>query len=269
MSRADAGRTFRDRVRQRETIFGAFVKTPTVHAIEILGASGYDFVVIDAEHALFDRCSIDACVLAARAVAIAAIVRVRSRDPASIGDALDAGAAGVMIPHLTSAEVTLEAVRACRYWGSRGYSNSPRAGGYGERGMWEHIDKSDAETFVLGMIEDPEAIDAIDGILGVPGLDAIFIGRGDLGAAYRDRTSGAPQVKTTTGRVIVAAARLGTPTFLLVSDGREAAAFAHQGVCGFILGSDQGFLRQAASSSLLGVRSAIANCASDKGSRGK
>ncbi|MGE0802509.1 MAG: HpcH/HpaI aldolase/citrate lyase family protein [Lautropia sp.] len=254
MSVATDWRSFRNRVGQGERVFGTFIKTPTTHAIEILAACGYDFVVIDAEHAPFDRQAIDTCVLAARASGTTSIVRVQSRRAADIGDALDAGATGVMIPHLTSADVAREAVEACRYSGRRGYSNSPRAGDFGGRSMWGHIDLADAQTTIIGMVEDPEGVEAIDRIVQVPGLDAIFIGRGDLGAAYRDRAPGSPRVQEATDRIVTAAARRGLPVFLMPGGAEDAAAYASRGVRGFIIGSDQGFLRSAALSSLAAVR---------------
>lgn len=247
---------FRDRVLQGDTVFGAFIKTPSSHGTEIVGGAGYDFVLIDAEHAPFDRVATDACILAARAVGTAAIVRVPS--PAHILGALDDGAAGVMVPHLTSAAATREVVEACRYAGRRGFSNSPRAGDYGARSAWEHMDAADREVLVLGMVEDPEAVERADEILAVDGLDAVFIGRGDLTAALRDRESGAPRVKAATLRVMQAAKRAGKPVFLLTSGAKEAAEYAALGASGFVLGSDQGFMRTAASATLRQYQSALA-----------
>jgi 2-keto-3-deoxy-L-rhamnonate aldolase RhmA len=246
---------FRDRVLRCETVYGAFVKTPTTHAIEILGGAGYDFVLIDAEHAPFDRVTTDTCILAARAAGAAPLVRVASPD--QILGALDDGAFGVMVPHLTSAAVARDIVATCRYAGRRGYSNSPRAGGYGVRGTWEHLDASDAEVLVLGMVEDPSGVDEVEQIVAVEGLDAIFVGRGDLTAAYRDREAGTPTVRAATQRVIDACRREGKPVFLLTANSREATEYAALGVSGFVIGSDQGFLRSAATSLLRDYRTAL------------
>ena len=239
---------FRDRVLQRQTVCGTFIKTSTSHSIEIIGGAGYDFVLIDAEHAPFDRVTTDTCILAARAVGTAPLVRVPS--PEHILGALDDGAFGVMVPHLTSAAVARDVVALCRYAGKRGFSNSPRAGDYGVRGTWEHLDASDREVLVIGMVEDPEAVECVDEILAVDGLDAVFIGRGDLTAAYRDREPGAPRVKAAALRVVAAANRVGKPVFVLTANAKEAAEFAALGVSGFVTGSDQGFLRAAATATL-------------------
>jgi 2-keto-3-deoxy-L-rhamnonate aldolase RhmA len=242
---------FREHVLKRETVYGTFIKTSTTHSIEIIGGAGYDFVLIDAEHAPFDRVTTDACILAARAVGTAPLVRVPS--PEHILGALDDGAFGVMVPHLVSAAYTREMVDLCRYSGKsgkRGFSNSPRAGNYGARTTWEHIDASDKEVLMLGMVEDPEGVEKVDEIVAVEGLDAVFIGRGDLTAAYRDREAGAPQVKAATLKVIEACKRHNKPVFMLTASAKEAVEYAALGVTGFVTGSDQGFMRLAATAAL-------------------
>ncbi len=246
---------FRERVLKRETVYGTFIKTSTSHSIEIIGGAGYDFVLIDAEHAPFDRVTTDTCILAARAVGAAPLVRVAS--PNDILGALDDGAFGVMVPHMTSAKATKEIVDLCRYAGKRGFSNSPRAGDYGVRTTWEHIDASDKEVLLLGMIEDPEAIDRADEIVAVEGLDAVFIGRGDLTAAYRDREAGSPKVKAATLKVLEACKRHNKPAFLLTASAKEAAEYSALGVSGFVTGSDQGFMRTAATAALREYQAAI------------
>ena len=104
--------TLRRRLLAREHLIGTFVKTPTTHATEILGALGFDFVVIDEEHAPFDRMAIDAALLAARAAGTAALVRVQSAT--SILSVLDCGATGVLVPHVASAARAREVAATCR-----------------------------------------------------------------------------------------------------------------------------------------------------------
>ncbi len=246
---------FRTRVLNRDTLYGTFIKTSTTHSIEIIGGAGYDFVLIDAEHAPFDRVTTDTCILAARAAGAAPLVRVAS--PNDILGALDDGAFGVMVPHITSAKTAKDIVDLCRYSGKRGFSNSPRAGDYGARTTWEHIDAADKEVLLLGMIEDPEAVEKADEIVAVGGLDAVFIGRGDLTAAYRDREAGAPKVKAATLKVIEACKRNNKPVFLLTANAKEAAEYAALGVSGFVTGSDQGFMRIAAAAALKDYQSTV------------
>jgi staphyloferrin B biosynthesis citrate synthase len=242
---------FRQRLlSSKEPLFGTFIKTPSPHATEIIGALGFDFVIIDAEHAPLDRGTVDHILLAAKAAGIASLVRVPATTPHHILAPLDDGAAGVVAPHISSAAKARELVDSSRYARNRGFSNSPRAGGYGERSIWEHVDAADQEISVIAMIEDPEAVEDIEAILAVDGLDAIFIGRGDMSVAMNDRLSGAPGVRLATERVIEAARQAQVAVLLLASTPAEAAEFRQLGVTGFVLSSDQGFMRAAAAQAL-------------------
>ena len=242
-----ASDSFRARLLAGELMLGTFIKTPTTHATEILGGVGFDFVVIDEEHAPFDRVTIDTVLLAARASHIAGIVRVAEPTPAKLLAVLDDGAAGVLAPHVFSVEKAKDMVAACRYrGGKRGFSNSPRAGGYGKLGVWDHVDKADASATVIAMIEDPEALDVIDAIVAVEGLDGVFIGRGDLTVAMGATGSADPRVRAAAEKIIAAARRAGKPVCIMVADAKEAQDWRALGASAFIVASDQGFMRQAA-----------------------
>jgi 2-keto-3-deoxy-L-rhamnonate aldolase RhmA len=104
------------------------------------------------------------------------------------------------------------------------------------------------------MIEDPAGVEAIDDIVAVDGLDALFVGRADLAVAYGDRDPSRPRVTEATRRVLAAAEGVGKPTCLLVSGAEEARALRQQGASAFILSSDQGFMRQAALAALRASR---------------
>lgn len=250
-------RSFRSRLGAGKRLLGTFLKTPSVHATEILGGAGFDFVVIDAEHAPFGRVDIDLMLLAARAAGIASLVRVQSADPPGILSVLDSGAAGILVPHVATPEVLRGVVRACRYQeGSRGFSNSPRAGDYGARGIREHIEAADAAVSVLAMIEDPGAIDRLDDIFAVEGFHGAFIGRGDLAARLGAGSVDAPEIRDTVARISGAAKRHGVPLLAHVgsASSEEAAWLADAGVTGFIVSSDQGLLRQAALANRMAFR---------------
>ncbi len=242
-------RRFRARLTGRERLLGTFLKTATGHATEILGAAGFDFVVVDAEHAPFSRNDIDLLMLAARAAGIASIVRVPTADESHLLTALDCGAAGVIVPHVDSAAKLRTIVSACRYHGgTRGFSNSPRAGEYGALGFADHITNADASTAVLAMIEDPEAIDRLDEIFAVEGLSAGFIGRGDLSARLGAPNVSDPSVSAIVARIADAARRHDIPLIAHVAlgDDPDIAPLAEAGVTGFLVSSDQGLLRRGA-----------------------
>ncbi|MBI1173540.1 aldolase [bacterium] len=242
--------TFRQRFLSGERLYGSFLKVPATQPAEILGAIGFDFVVVDEEHSPFSRETTDRIILACRAWGIASVVRVQSADPAALLSVLDCGADGVLVPHVSSAATARAVVAACRYRpGRRGFAPTTRAGGFGAAAMDVHIAAEDARVTVIAMIEDPEAIDRIDEILAVEGLDGVFIGRGDLAAAYGGMGLGAAEVRVATAKVI-AAARPRHRVAVLPGSPEDAAELAGQGASAFILSSDQGFLRSAALAAL-------------------
>ena len=244
-------RDFRRRLKAREHLLGTFIKTPTSHATEILGLLGFDFVVFDQEHAALGREALDVMVLAARASNIAGIVRVGEPTDANILSVLDCGAAGILVPHVDTAEKAEAIAAASRYRGGRrGFANTTRAGEFGGLSFSEHMDRQDFEVCCIAMIEDVQALDQIDRIVRVDGIDAIFIGRGDLTA-----TLGAPSMTSSeTQRVvepIMAAAReVGMPIIMLCPDRKDAATMHALGATAFMVSSDHGFMRSAAISAL-------------------
>ncbi len=248
-----AGDRFRRRFLAAEDLVGSFIKTPTVHATEILGDLGFDFVVVDEEHAPIDRGQTELILLAARAVGTAAIVRVPGT--ARILGALDDGAAGVLVPHIASAAAAREMVAACRYrGGKRGFSNSPRAGRYGGLGMAAHVERQDALVTAIAMIEDPEALDQIEAIMATPGLDGVFIGRGDLAVALDAAGPNAPAVRAAVEKICAAARAAGKIVCIMVGGADEAAGFRGMGATAFIVATDQAFLRTAAAAALADFR---------------
>jgi len=238
---------FRDRFRQGEKLVGTFIKNTDGRSVEILGLCGLDFVVVDAEHAPFDRGSVDLCLLAARASATAGVVRVAELNAAHILAALDSGAEGVLVPHIASVAQARLAVEAARYRGGRrGFSNSPRAGAYGGAGMVDHIARSDAAVTVIAMIEDAEALEQIDAIVAVDGIDGFFVGRGDLAVALGAAHPNTPEISAAVETICAAARAVNKPVCVMIGAAADAKPFQAMGVTAFIVSSDQGLMRQAA-----------------------
>ena len=242
---------FRRRLTTGEKLSGTFIKTPSGHATEIFGDLGYDFVVIDEEHAPFDRLAIDQALVSARAAHIAALVRVASASPSNLLSVLDAGAVGVLVPHVSSAQQAADVAAACRYkGGGRGFSNSPRAGRYGGLSLQQHVEHADSITTVVAQIEDPGALDQIDAIAAVDGIDALFIGRGDLAVAMGAGSPEAPEIRAAAERISTAARCAGKPVMVFVGSNKDALAMREIGANAFIFSSDQGLMRQAAGRAL-------------------
>jgi 2-keto-3-deoxy-L-rhamnonate aldolase RhmA len=244
-------RDFRRRLKAREHVLGTFIKTPTTHATEILGHLGYDFVVFDQEHAPLGREALDMMILGARASNVAGIVRVGEPSDANILSVLDCGAAGILVPHVDTADKARAIVRASRYRGGRrGFANTTRAGHFGGISFAEHMDRQDSEVTVVAMIEDLAAIGNIDTIVRVEGLDAIFVGRGDLTAALEAPSMTSPETRRVVEPIMAAARAVNLPIIMLCPDRKDAADMHALGATAFMVASDHGFLRSAAAAAL-------------------
>ena len=129
----DRIQSFRTRLKDQLPLIGTFVKTPSPVICELLSHARLDVVCLDAEHAPFGRIEIDGCIAALRAADQPSLVRVSADTPADIRNALDAGATGILVPHVKSVEQAAAIVHASRYGeGGRGYSGSAGGGLWGQ-----------------------------------------------------------------------------------------------------------------------------------------
>jgi staphyloferrin B biosynthesis citrate synthase len=237
----------RRRMLAGERLLGTFIKLPAAPAVEVIAAAGFDFVVIDAEHAPLGRAEVDHLLLAAKAARIPALVRVSPVTAATISAALDDGAAGIVAPHIASAQAARALARAARFrGGGRGYSGTTRSAGYGAAGMAETIAAADAATSVVAQIEDAEALDVLDAIMAEPGLDVIFLGRADLAVALGASGVDHPAVTSAVERIAASARAAGKPLMAFTTGTTEMDALLALGVTVFVVGSDQGFIAQQA-----------------------
>jgi 2-keto-3-deoxy-L-rhamnonate aldolase RhmA len=225
---------------------GTFVKIPWPPVLELLALAGLDFVVVDAEHAPFDRQDIDMMVLAGRACGMPVAVRVPSDNAAVLLSVLDVGAAAVVVPHVDSAAQAREVVARCRYRGGvRGFSSSPRAAGYGTRKMAQALADGDSAV-VICQIESAQAVQEAAAIAQTDGVGALFIGRADLALSMGFDNTAAPQVDEAVAHVIAAAHAAGKTVAMAVGGAAERERYAAMGASWFVVGSDQSFLRQGA-----------------------
>jgi 2-keto-3-deoxy-L-rhamnonate aldolase RhmA len=237
---------FRDRLRSGDLLAGTWVKTPHPHVVEVLSFSSLDCLVLDAEHAPFDRAALDLCILAARAGGKTVLVRPQSASHEHILNALDCGADGVILPHICSAADAEDAVKACHYVsGGRGYAGSSRAAGYTTKGMAKH--RADAASVtIIAQIEDVEGVDNIEAIAAVDGIDALFIGRADLTISYAAQTLDDMIVVDAVDRIVAAGKAAGRTTGMFLGRVGDVGMWREKGASLFILGSDQDFLLQGA-----------------------
>lgn len=235
------------RIATREQLVGSFVKTPSPMLCEVLGKTDLDLLCLDAEHSPFDRLVQDQCLYALRNEGMPALVRVPSAAPEYTLNALDCGATGVVIPHVTSPELAEKVAAAAHFGaGGRGYAGSTRAAAYTTKPMANHIADSAAQSVVIAQIEDIEALDAIDEIATVEGIDCLFIGRIDLTVALGADSPADPVVVQAVEKICQSAVNAGRPVGMFVGNLDEIPRWQAAGASLFLLSSDHGFLMQGA-----------------------
>jgi 2-keto-3-deoxy-L-rhamnonate aldolase RhmA len=235
-----------ERLRAGELIAATWVKTPHPHVLEVLAFSGLDAVVLDAEHAPFDRAAIDLAVLAAKAGGIPLLVRIPSDAPEAILQALDSGADGIIVPHIRSAAQAEALVRHSHYGpGGRGFAGSSRAAGYTTLGMAKTKEAA-RKVVIVGQIEDAEAVDQAGAIAAIEGIDAIFIGRIDLTVSLGCDSPDDPPVVAAVRGVCTACRKAGRAVGMFLSRPEDVPQWRDEGVSLFILSSDQDFILKGA-----------------------
>jgi 2-keto-3-deoxy-L-rhamnonate aldolase RhmA len=236
-------REFRQRVRDGAVLIGTFIKTASHQVAEIVGAAEMDFAIVDAEHAPFDLMTLDRMVLAGRGASLPCLVRVAELAAAPIGQVLDLGAAGIVVPHVASADAAWRCVAAAKYGaGQRGFSPSTRAGGYGTLDPAAYRATADRESAVWCQIEDAAALPQLDAIAAIDGVDCLFIGRADLAASLGVDGPRHPQVVAAVKATAEASRRQGRTIGIFIADTAEIPELLALGITIFVCGSDQSFI---------------------------
>ncbi|MFN8559845.1 MAG: aldolase/citrate lyase family protein [Dehalococcoidia bacterium] len=174
--------TTKAKLAEGKVVFGGIVSGYAPEIVELLGAIGYDFVMLDCEHGSIGLDQLENLVRAAEVFGITPIARVPDHADATILRALDRGVQGVIVPHVNTAERARAVARAARYYpeGHRG-AGGGRAHDYNvalnrqQSAAWLN-----AQTLVIPMVEETEAVDNLDAILAVPGVDVLHVAAGDL-----------------------------------------------------------------------------------------
>ena len=153
--------------------------------VEIIGHAGFDAAFIDMEHTSFDLRDVQLMVMAAERVGVTPIVRPPGFDPAFLLRLLDMGVQGLQIPHISDANAARAVVQAVRYppIGERGIAGATRASNFGAIPLVEHMKQSNDEITIAIMIEDMPALEQIDEIAQVEGIDIVAIGPSDMSRA--------------------------------------------------------------------------------------
>ena len=241
--------------REGKAAIGAWLALGSPITAEIIANLGFDWIVIDTEHGSIDIETTQSIIQAVSTTNTVPMVRVPWNDPALIKRALDAGAYGLVIPMVNTREEAIKAVQASRYppMGARSYGG-PRVRLYGGDDYFYH---SNEEIALIVQVEHIDAVENIDEILTVEGVDAFFIGPNDLAASMGIKLgldNSDTKFKEAVDKVVAAGKRHKMPGGIFVSGPEAANQRIEQGFQFITLGSDEGFLRSAASSALSKVK---------------
>jgi 4-hydroxy-2-oxoheptanedioate aldolase len=215
--------SLRERLRSGPPLLATFSIIPAIEVVELVGLAGFDAIIIDLEHGAHGSEALGPLILAAKARGIYPLVRVRTSRPSEIGAALDAGAAGVIVPQIGSLSEAEKAVRAARFApeGNRGANPFVRAADYSGRLEW--FAEANRDAAILLMIEGQSALLAAHEIASLPTLDGIFVGPMDLSHALGvPGDMGNPKVVDAI-RIVIAACKANDITAGIFAGTPEAA----------------------------------------------
>jgi 4-hydroxy-2-oxoheptanedioate aldolase len=172
---------FREALAQDTSLLMAWVTSGVPFVVEQMGEAGYDAVLIDQQHGFGGPGTLVNCLIAARAAGLPAVVRPLTADAGLIGAALDTGAQGVVVPLIESPADVEACVRAAKYPPHGQRSWGPYRGKLDVEG--DYTERSKDWTLVAVQIETRGAMDSLDDILKVDGLDMVLVGPNDLSMA--------------------------------------------------------------------------------------
>ena len=172
------------KLKNGQKTIGGFLQTLSPIAAEIMAQAGFDWLIVDLEHAPGDFANLQAQLQAMNGSGVVPFARAPWNDMVAIKRILDTGVMGVLVPYVNTREEAEAAVAACKYppQGVRGVAGSPRAAGYTGNTM-PYLSSANNETIVMIAVETLEAVENLDEILEVDGLDGIFIGPVDLASS--------------------------------------------------------------------------------------
>jgi 4-hydroxy-2-oxoheptanedioate aldolase len=233
-----AGTTVRRRMEGGEGLVGTFVQGHDPAAMELLGGLGLDLLCVEAEHSAMGPETIRGLVAAAQLGGAPALVRVSGNDATAIAGALDAGAQGIVVPRVDSAAEAAAAVASTRYppVGARGLGPG-RAAAYGGD-IPAYLARANADLLLAVQVETRAAVDDLDSLLEVDGVDMFFVGPGDLACSLGIADPRDPELLRTIESILARATAAGRLTGIFAADPEAAKRWRAAGADLVILGSD-------------------------------
>ena len=247
----------RQRVLSGEILAGTFLNLGSHMTVEIAGRAGFDWLLIDMEHGTGDLPQLVHQLQAADCTSAAPLVRIAWNEAPRFKRVLDLGPSGVMVPWVCNGEEARQAVAAMRYppQGIRGAASFNRACEFG-RNFEEYFSRASESLLTIVQIESPQAVDHIDEIASVNGVDVLFVGPLDLSVNLgAPKKFDNPAFRSAIGKVISACRKYGKAPGILLWSSEQLPQAVADGFTFIGLGSDGAAVATAMNqwSSLLGA----------------
>lgn len=237
--------SLRDALETDTPLLMAWVTLGVPYIVEAMGEAGHDLVLVDQQHGLGNPADMVNCLVAARAAGLPALVRPLTADAGLIGAALDAGAQGVLCPLVETAADVEACVRAAKYPPRGQRSWGPYRGKLMVEGDYTELSRD--WTFLAVQIETRAAMDNLDDILDVDGLDMVLVGPNDLALALTGtRDIRAKAVMDACDQILQKAREASVYTAIFANDLDYAKPFAKAGWDVITVGTDMSLLSGAA-----------------------
>jgi 4-hydroxy-2-oxoheptanedioate aldolase len=237
------------KLRAGEVSVGSWLNLASPLAAEAMAAEGFDWLTVDTEHGPWGIGEMTNAIRAIEARGVVPLARSWSHSPEVLARILDAGALGVVVPHVSTAEEATALARAVRFppAGERS-SGSTRAAT-----LADYVDRANDEILLIPMIEDPAGVDNIEAIMAVDGVDAALVGTSDLALAMgirREEVAGNAEHERMVMRVLEGCRNVGKAAGVPVGDAAAANRWIARGFQFIDLSNDLAMLRATARSQL-------------------
>ncbi len=251
--------TVKQRLAEGLPTVGQWISLPSPSVVELLASFQPDWLLIDTEHSPAEGETVEHALRAMAGTGVVPLVRVAGNDPVLIKKALDRGAYGVVVPLVNTQERAQAAVAAAKYppEGVRGVAGS-RANRYGVD-LPDYFAQWNSQVLVICQVETAEALENIDAIAAVPGIDVLFIGPNDLSANLNlFRQFDNPEFKRAVDRILTAATRHRIAAGYMAGNADEVLERIDQGFRFVSAGSDTRLLAAAASAAFGKIKAGLA-----------
>ena len=238
------------------SLLGTWLKIPSLATVEMMGRAGFDFLVIDMEHAPHSLDQVYSFIFAAQACGMAAVVRLPDHGGADIQRLLDAGADGLLAPRMTSVEMAERLTRQMVFSprGERGLGSTSRAGSWGLAPMQDYLKRGDEQCLRMVQLEDWKSVSAVEDFLAITTVNGVFVGHGDLFLSSGKPASD-PEVRELTKHVAQAAREAGKLSGAAAATPEDARLYLSMGYSLVMVSNDATIFAKAAAATVAECRS--------------